>query len=365
MKKEDLKQAIVILGMHRSGTSALTRVLSLCGATLPKHLMKPVDQNNETGFWESEQIMQLNDELLTSLGSAWDDISPLPPNWFNAVQISAYKKRLLDSLREEFETSNLIVLKDPRLCRLLPLWLDVLEAFEAQPKIVIPIRHPLEIAASLKKRDGFTCSKSLLLWLQHFLCAERDTRDIPRTFISYSSLLDDWRGVVHQIETDLDFSFPTISHTTTLESEAFLHSGLRHHLISKELADRPDIVNWVAQAYDWAIKVVDGQAPNVKELDAIYGAYAEADKAFGAVVTGLSQDLERLKQRYLQLQGQLSQAQNQLQQTQNQLRQTKDEASQLRSELSDAQQDVMRMRRRPLQKLHRLWEHLRSTQEIN
>ena len=65
--------AILVLGMHRSGTSALTRMISLLGADLPANLMPAREQNNETGFWESEDVRRINDILLTSMGSAWDD----------------------------------------------------------------------------------------------------------------------------------------------------------------------------------------------------------------------------------------------------------------------------------------------------
>jgi len=75
----ELKQALVVLGSP-GGTSAFTRVLSFCGASLPKHL-EPANQANE-GFWESSNIMTIHDELLASAGSAWDDFSEFPKSCF-------------------------------------------------------------------------------------------------------------------------------------------------------------------------------------------------------------------------------------------------------------------------------------------
>ena len=67
------KTAFVIAGMHRSGTSALTRVVSMLGAKLPRTLMPPMPDNPK-GYWESPAIAQLNDALLGELGSSWDDV---------------------------------------------------------------------------------------------------------------------------------------------------------------------------------------------------------------------------------------------------------------------------------------------------
>src|SRR2546427_10762594 len=95
------RRALVVVGMHRSGTSALTRVLSLCGATLPKHLIPAAAGENETGFWESATICAIHEALLTSVGSAWDDPSALPEAWFHSEQAAAFKQRLIAALQEE------------------------------------------------------------------------------------------------------------------------------------------------------------------------------------------------------------------------------------------------------------------------
>ena len=69
------KSAILIAGMHRSGTSALTRTLSLLGCALPK------TPSNDPKHWESKVIMNLNDEILASAGSAWHDWGAFNPGW--------------------------------------------------------------------------------------------------------------------------------------------------------------------------------------------------------------------------------------------------------------------------------------------
>ena len=66
------RRALLVMGMHRSGTSALARVLSLRGAELPAHLMPP-NHGNASGYWEPAPIVAINDEMLEYFGSAWDD----------------------------------------------------------------------------------------------------------------------------------------------------------------------------------------------------------------------------------------------------------------------------------------------------
>lgn len=174
--------------MHRSGTSALTRTLGLRGAALPRRLL-PAAPDNATGVWEPREIVAIHDELLAAAGSSWDDVGEFPPAWFASDSARLFKQRLVAALRSDFGQAPLFVVKDPRICRLVPLWLMVLAEFGAAPLFVIPVRHPFEVAASLARRNGFSEAKALSLWLGHFLSVERDTRGFPRSFVAYDSAI--------------------------------------------------------------------------------------------------------------------------------------------------------------------------------
>jgi hypothetical protein len=187
------------------------------------------------------------------------------------------------------------VLKDPRICRLIPFWLSILDDFGAEPHAIIPIRHPLEVAASLKKRDGFVKAKSLLLWLQHFLLAERDTRHLPRSFVLYDNLLRDWQDTAAKIESDLQIVLPRRSHQATVEIEEFLQTELRHHQQPLDsLSQRQEIVQWVTEAFDWGVRASRGEAVDPEMLAPLYAAFQEADRAFGPVVAQQRLELGRL-----------------------------------------------------------------------
>ena len=157
--------------MHRSGTSALTRVLAIAGCDMPQTLVE-AKPDNEAGSWESQPVVDLNDELLASAGSCWDDWRPFDRDWYESPAAGPLRDRALKVLRQEYGDSRLFVLKDPRICRLLPFWTNVLSRFEARPCIVSSIRNPLDVAASLEARDGIDPFVAYLIWLRH--CSELD-----------------------------------------------------------------------------------------------------------------------------------------------------------------------------------------------
>ena len=156
------KTCVFVLGMHRSGTSAITRVLNFVGCSLPANIMAE-NQYNSKGYWESLEICRLNDEMLKSAGSKWDDWLPVSEDWFNSPISYSYVKPASDILHSEFSESRLFVLKDPRCCRLAPFWLDVLKQNDIQTLVVLPIRNPLEVAESLLNRDALDKNYSLLM----------------------------------------------------------------------------------------------------------------------------------------------------------------------------------------------------------
>jgi hypothetical protein len=290
----DRRRAILVLGMHRSGTSALTRILNLSGAALPDRLVEPSQTMNETGFWEPREVVDFHDEVLAAAGSAWDDVLGFPTAWFESTAAAAFRDRLDDIIGREFGGASLLVVKDPRLCRLLPLWRPVLAARGLAPLAVIPIRNPLEIAASLEKRDGFGEGKSLLLWLGHFLAAEYATRDLPRCFVSYESVLSDGPAVVRQIGSALEIAWPRPPDEAGCDIDGFLTNRLRHHAIDNAaLFRRPDILPQIGDAYRWALQAVEGPAPPPDTLDRIRGEITHSEVIFAPAIAAMADHARR------------------------------------------------------------------------
>jgi hypothetical protein len=287
-------RAILVLGMHRSGTSALARLLSLCGAALPRHLIEADAAVNAAGFWEPREIVALHDEVLAAAGSSWHDIRSFPQSWFDSAVAASFRERLGASITREFGAAPLLVVKDPRLCRLLPLWRPVLAGLGIEPCAVIAIRNPLEVAASLEKREGFGPGISLLLWLGHVLAAELHSRDMPRCFVTYDQCLADGPGTARRIGTTLGIAWPRQSSEQAPEIAAFLSGTLRHHVVaSDELFARPDIAQQIKDLYRWARRAAEGGPPPLEIPNRIRDEIGRCEPVFAPAIEALAGAAER------------------------------------------------------------------------
>src|SRR6185312_9389345 len=146
------KQALLVIGMHRSGTSVLTRLINLHGVTLGSDLLQAA-ADNETGFWENQHVVRFHERLLAALGSSWDDPRELREGWLEQVRVAGFRDELVALITGEFGDAPIWAIKDPRLCRLLPLWLKVLGWLDIEPKLIFAMRHPGEVVGSLMQRN--------------------------------------------------------------------------------------------------------------------------------------------------------------------------------------------------------------------
>ena len=289
------KVAILIAGMHRSGTSAVARTLSLLGCDLPKTLM-PAGRGNEAGHWESQAIMKLNDELLESAGSAWHDWGAFNPDWYNSPVIDAFRERAQAALESEFGASSLFVVKDPRMCRLLRFWVEAVEAFGATPLVVLPIRSPLEVAASLEARDGFDPSVAQLLWLRHVLDAEAASREVKRSFLRYDELLSQWQVVTDRLGDELGISWPRRSAAVEMQIEDFLSPTQRHHEEKDaNVLRNPSLSRWIKSSFEILDRWSHGEVRETDraELDRVRAAFDEAAPAFSRPVAAARQAAQK------------------------------------------------------------------------
>src|SRR6266496_1756616 len=119
------RQALLVLGMHRSGTSALAGLLIRLGAQGPKTLMPP-NEHNPRGFWESDALYQFHERLLHSAGSGWDSWTRFSPAWSDGAVPGLIASEFRGLLEQEFGSAPLFVIKDPRICRFVPFWLHCL-----------------------------------------------------------------------------------------------------------------------------------------------------------------------------------------------------------------------------------------------
>ncbi|MCA8901943.1 MAG: hypothetical protein KDA53_11915 [Hyphomonas sp.] len=246
----NVRRAVLVAGMHRSGTSAATRVLSILGCTLPANLLAPSKGDNDRGFWESKRVMDLNNEMLESAGSYWDDWNFIREEWFDSPVARSYVARAVDVLVEETGEAPLIVVKDPRICRLMPVWIEAVEALGYTPSVLQPIRNPIEVAQSLMKRSQIDPAIGQLVWLRHVLDAEYHSRPHARSFVHYETLMTDWQSWISKVEHDFDMGFPRLSPAAEEEIGEFLEPGLwRNRAPDSLLKDSGNASIWVRDAY--------------------------------------------------------------------------------------------------------------------
>jgi O-antigen biosynthesis protein len=198
---------VFVLGMHRSGTSALTRILNLMGVELGEQLLG-ANPGNASGHWESIPIMEVNERVLAALGMSWSDPRTMAHNWLDHDEVV----RLLPEARlaagKEFLQARLWAVKDPRISRLLNFWKAALGTEESiRLTAVIALRHPFEVASSLLRRDEIPLSVGMLLWYLHTVDALRSSHGMARVVVDYSDLMKDWKHELSRIESE---SNPTL-----------------------------------------------------------------------------------------------------------------------------------------------------------
>lgn len=257
---------ILVLGMHRSGTSALARVVNLMGADLGSDLMPP-RPDNPAGMWEHRRIAEFHEEILGCLGLRWHSVSEMPEKWYGRKEVLKLQRRIVRTIQREFAGSPVWALKDPRMCRLLPLWHSILADLNLNVCVVSIVRSPMELALSLQERNGFGLDKSMLLWLRYVIESERETRRYPRVFVTFEQLLADWRAVVERIEERLALRFPTGTQQVSGEIDRFLKPDLRHHHARLEIGSNPTTRDvWVRNAYNTLIEAAENSDKDLPEI---------------------------------------------------------------------------------------------------
>ena len=161
-----MKKAILILGMHRSGTSLVSGCLRLSGIDFGSGVMQP-DSNNQKGYWEQNDIVVVHDRLLESFDLSWHSVGNLPDNWLEHPSTAEAERQICEILQANFSQSGLWALKDPRLCRFLPLWNRIFEKLGITPAYIHVVRAPIETARSIHKRDPISMDHAKALWLRY------------------------------------------------------------------------------------------------------------------------------------------------------------------------------------------------------
>lgn len=217
---------VCVTGMHRSGTSLAARAVNLLGVSFgsPEALM-PAGSDNPAGYWENRYIKEFDDELLAALEGSWDQPPVLAPGWERSSSLDELRSRAASILEENFAEARLaggpMGWKEPRLSLLLPFWRTVVDI----AAIVVVVRHPWEVAASLERRNGLPLPDAAILWLRYLLAAAGD--DPGHLLIRQRDLSDDLDSTLTAIASHIGAPAPSADVTAAVA--AHRDPALVHH----------------------------------------------------------------------------------------------------------------------------------------
>ncbi|NNM82142.1 MAG: hypothetical protein HKL98_06030 [Burkholderiales bacterium] len=273
------KQALVIIGMHRSGTSATTGALRCLGVDLGNRLYKGHEGINDKGYFEHSDLADANDEALSALGSSWDDILLRQENWWKREELIPFAARIRSHIRKDFANSSIWAVKDPRVCRLLPWWLEIFDSERISPRFIFVIRSPHAVFRSLERRDGFSMEKSFLLWSLHYLEAEQWSRNFPRAFVDFDRFIEHPAQELARVEETLGISFPISVENAAPCLNQFLSRDLRHHQ-ERESPESSPVLSLTHALHQSLLGAVDSGQPDSLEMDALWNKMESIQSGF-------------------------------------------------------------------------------------
>ncbi len=284
--------AILVLGMHRSGTSLVAGLLQKSGVYVGETLLPPQD-DNPTGFFEPKPVVDLHDAILAQLGTSWDDPRGLPEDWQTRPDIGFLREELRDIIARDFAAQAVWAVKDPRLCLLLPLWVELLGELGITPKLLLVLRNPYEVMASLAKRSSMSAEQAAMLWLTYNVAAERASRGLTRCIVHYEDLLAAGSAELARVAAVLDTKLAD-------DVEKFVDPALRHHKASAPVAFSAPQNGCVDDLYNALLQWRrDGTDPG-EVCDAVAAILQEAVQAAAPIVDYLRAPVPSVPNIYLE-----------------------------------------------------------------
>ena len=302
-------RVVMVVGMHRAGTSALMRGLTALGIEIGDNLLPPSAENPK-GYWEDKALVEIDDHLLSSVGHDWQSYGLL------GLEPSALRKtnplffEVVQRIRDYTSRHPIWGFKDPRSARLLPFWQAVLQHLAFPTGYVIALRNPLSVARSLASRNGFAPQKSYLMWLEHYACAFKYTQGYPVVVVDYDRLIEEPLRELERVARHFGLS-PDGAHDTAKEEYQahFLDFGLRHtQFAPQDVFIAPDMFDHVTALYEWGYKLATDQiSPDdadfcqcLAQIEDLYRGFAPAL----AYVQSLEVELQQVQLAHERTEGQ-------------------------------------------------------------
>lgn len=218
-----MSKLLCVIGMHRSGTSAVAGTLSRLGVDFGSQLM-PSSPDNPKGYYEAMPVVRAHDRLLRVNGRSWcHQPVLLPVNFITQEATFAVKK--LDTWYASIEDSRLPGVKDPRMCVMLPLWQRFADYSYVELVPLIVRRDPDAIARSLVYRECWDKTRAHRL-MDNYYDGISEWANLPDAVeLNFADLLSDPEGAL----ADTDIELPDCSDSSWEEVDDFLDLELVHH----------------------------------------------------------------------------------------------------------------------------------------
>ncbi len=230
---------VIILGMHRSGTSLCAQILSLLGVDMASDIGR--GRGNEAGHWERWEIVEFHDRILRILDreyySGTHDLA-LPNGWWALPEIRAIQRELEDFIRAQIRPGYTFGFKDPRTARLLPLWTPIFRALNLDPRFVFCVRSPTQVARSLEDRDGLPLQVGEYRWAVYNTECWRNLRSEACTIV-YDSWFEDRDQVLGRLVNFLSDVIDVDLRTIAPAVDAQIDRSLRHDRPGSERIRQP------------------------------------------------------------------------------------------------------------------------------
>ena len=220
-------EIIIVLGMHRSGTSALTGSLSRLGFEFGDNLQGAMANVNEKGFFEDNDVVALNERILITIGRSWASLAPIKETEFLNPLVEELLVEAVLLVEKKMVKFSRLALKDPRLCVLMPFWVRVFAQLHIAPKILVAVRNPVSVVDSLVKRDSFEREKAYYLWLKYVVSSLELSERYDRVFVDYDGFIENQKEGLERISEELSLSATTLR-DDNLSDGGFIEKTLRH-----------------------------------------------------------------------------------------------------------------------------------------
>jgi hypothetical protein len=283
-------RAVLVIGMHRSGTSALARGLQMLGVYLGDNFLD-IRPDNPTGYWEDKNIYELNERLLATLGLRWEDVALIDDTLWHRPEVQVLLAEAVEYLRSQFVSHPLWGFKDPRTIRLLPFWQLALRRLDVNECYLVVIRNPRSVALSLLKRHGMDEITAHFLWLVYMVPYLSGIADKPFIVADYDMVMADPRQQIERIARGLKIPLNESS-TAAIEqfAAAFLDPNLRHSFFKESDFDtNPKLRPLTREAYLWLRRMAEDRIAT--DSPRFWSAWESSRQTLQGLVAGASESL--------------------------------------------------------------------------